>query len=358
MILLNKPVAPNLQRLNNYLERVHDTGWYTNFGPLHNELTEKLEEYLNVNNLLLVSNGTLAIQLAAKVLNVKQTITTPFSFVATSSSLLWQGIDLAYSDIERTSLNICPEELEKNWKSNDSYDSLLATHVYGNPCDVQRIDEIAKKYNKNIMYDAAHAFGVKVGNKSVLSFGDASTLSFHATKVFHTVEGGAVIFKDRNHFDEAKSLINFGIQNDGALGTPGINAKLNEYQAAVGLCLLESIDDIIYHRSNLFEIYRRELSDVIELPLWHRDANYNGAYMPILPSTEVERLKIGEQLKVNNIQFRRYFYPSLDKAYSELKSFNCPISNYIAENALCLPLHMYMTEEDVLKITATIKEIY
>ncbi|MCG9962568.1 MULTISPECIES: DegT/DnrJ/EryC1/StrS family aminotransferase [Shewanella] len=358
MILLNKPIAPNLQKLNSYLERVHDTGWYTNFGPLHNELTEKLEEYLGVSNLLLVSNGTLAIQLAAKVLNVKQTITTPFSFVATSSSLLWQGIDLAYSDIERSSLNICPEELEKNWKSNDSYDSLLATHVYGNPCDVQKIDEIAKKYSKKIMYDAAHAFGIKVGNKSVLSFGDASTLSFHATKVFHTVEGGAVIFKDRNHFDEAKSLINFGIQNDGTLGSPGINAKLNEYQAAVGLCLLESIDDIICHRSNLFEIYRKELSNVIELPFWHRDSNYNGAYMPILPSTEVERLKIGEQLKANNIQFRRYFYPSLDKAYLRVKSFNCPVSNYIAENALCLPLHMYMTKEDVLKITATIKEIY
>jgi dTDP-4-amino-4,6-dideoxygalactose transaminase len=176
--------------------------------------------------------------------------------------------------------------------------------------------------------------------------------------VFHTVEGGAVIFKSKNDFDEAKNLINFGIQGDGKLGTPGINEKLNEYQAAVGLCLLAEIDEILEHRAKLFELYRKELNDVIELPQWHEDANFNGAYMPILPESEACRLKIGEQLNANKIQFRRYFYPSLDKAYPKVKSFGCPVSNNVAENALCIPLHVYMTEMDVLRVTSTIKEIY
>lgn len=357
MILLNKPVAPNLIKLNSYLEKVNESGWYTNFGPMHQALTERLEDYLGVKNLLLVSNGTLAIQVAAKALNISKSLTTPFSFVATSSSLLWQGIDVAFSDINSDSLNVSTDKLEQVWENNPSYDSLLATHVYGNPCDVKKIDELAKKYNKKVIYDAAHAFGINISNDSVLNFGDASTLSFHATKVFHTVEGGAIVFKNKTDFDKAKNLINFGIQNDGTLGEPGINAKLNEYQAAVGLCLLDNIAEILEHRSKLFELYRKELKDVVAMPLWHEDANYNGAYMPICPESEKVRLKIGANLTVNNIQFRRYFYPSLDQAYSKVKSFGCPISNAVAENALCLPLHTYMTDTDVYKITSIIKEI-
>lgn len=358
MIFLNKPVAPNLVKLNSYLEKVNESGWYTNFGPMHQELTERLEDYLGVKNLLLVSNGTLAIQVAAKALNVSKSVTTPFSFVATSSSLLWQGMDVAFSDIDSVSLNISTEKLEQVWKDHSSYDSLLATHVYGNPCDVKKIDELAIKYNKKVIYDAAHAFAINVGSDSVLNYGDASTLSFHATKVFHTVEGGAIVFKNRADFDKAKKLINFGIQSDGSLGEPGINAKLNEYQAAVGLCLLDNINDVLEHRSTLFELYRKELMDVIDMPLWHENANYNGAYMPICPENETVRLKIGANLTVNNIQFRRYFYPSLEQAYPTVKSFGCPVSNAISENALCLPLHTYMTEADVYKVTSIIKEIF
>lgn len=355
MIFLNKPVAPDLVKLNRYLEKVNKSCWYTNFGPMHQALTERLEDYLGVKNLLLVSNGTLAIQVAAKALNVSKSITTPFSFVATSSSLLWQGIDVAFSDIDPSSLNISTDKLEQVWEEHPSYDSLLATHVYGNPCDVKKIDELAKKYNKKVIYDAAHAFGINVGGDSVLSFGEASTLSFHATKVFHTIEGGAIVFKNKVDFDKAKKLINFGIQNDGTLGEPGINAKLNEYQAAVGLCLLDNIDEILEHRSTLFELYRKELKDIIDMPLWHDNANYNGAYMPICPENETVRLKIGHNLSANDIQFRRYFYPSLDKAYPKIKNFGCEISNAIAENALCLPLHFYMSENDILKVCKAIK---
>ncbi|GAB1152041.1 MAG: DegT/DnrJ/EryC1/StrS family aminotransferase [Shewanella algae] len=357
MICLNKPLSPDFKKLNSYLKKINDSGWYTNFGPMHQELTSKLEDYLEVKNLLLVSNGTLAIQVAAKVLNISKPITTPFSFVATSSSLLWQGMDIAFSDIDASSLNLSTDKIEQIWKTNPSYDSLLATHVYGNPCNVEKIKYLAEKYNKKIIYDAAHAFAIKLGRKSVLNYGDASTLSFHATKVFHTIEGGGIVFKNRCDFEKAKELINFGIQGDGSLGEPGINAKLNEYQAAVGLCLLDNIDMIIEHRSNLFELYRKELKDVINMPLWHEDANYNGAYMPICPDSKSVREKICAGLTNNNVQFRRYFYPSLDQAYPKVKSFGCKISNAISENTLCLPLHAYMTEAEVYKITSIIKEV-
>lgn len=355
MILLNKPVVPKLVKLNSYLEKVNETGWYTNFGPMHQVLTERLEDYLGVKNLLLVSNGTLAIQVAAKAINVSKSVTTPFTFAATTSSLLWQGMDVAFSDINPRSLNIATDKLEQVWENEPSYDSLLATHVYGNPCDIKKIDELAIKYNKKVIYDAAHAFGVNVGSDSVLNFGDASTLSFHATKVFHTVEGGAIVFKNKADFDKAKDLINFGIRKDGTLGEPGINAKLNEYQAAVGLCILDDIDDILDHRSSLFDLYRKELRDVVEMPHWHDNANYNGAYMPICPENETVRLKIGDKLTENNVQFRRYFYPSLDQAYPKVKSFGCEVSNAIAENALCLPLHFYMSKNNILKICNIIK---
>lgn len=357
MIHLNKPIQPDLIKLHKYLEQVNNNGWYTNFGPMHQQLTERLEDYLGVKHLLLLSNGTFAIQVAAKVLNVSRTITTPFSFVATTSSLLWQGMDVAFSDIDPKSLNICCEKLEKVWCENPSYDSLLATHVYGNPCDVVRVEELAEKYNKKVIYDAAHAFGIKVKDRSVLSYGDASTLSFHATKVFHTIEGGAIVFKNKDDFDYAKSLINFGIKSDGSLGSAGINAKLNEYQCAVGLCLLDNIDEMLDHRSKLFELYMTELKDVIDMPMWHCDSNYNGAYMPICPIDASQRELISNHLTMNDIQFRRYFYPSLDDAYPNVKSFGCPVSNSASEKVICLPLHTYMSEAEVLVVTSKIKEI-
>ena len=193
MIALNKPLQPDLARLTGYLSQVNDRGWYTNFGPLHEKLTQRLESYLGVKNLLLVSNGTLAIQVACKALGVNSAITTPFSFVATTSSLLWQGIETAFSDIDAKSYNLCPKALDKALTEDNHYDGIVATHVYGNPCDVNAIEGVANKHNKKVIYDAAHAFGVKVTGESVLNFGDASTLSFHATKVFHTVEGLSLI---------------------------------------------------------------------------------------------------------------------------------------------------------------------
>ena len=356
MIALNKPLTPDMSKLNKYLDQVNERGWFTNFGPLHQLLTKRLEEYLGVENLLLVSNGTLAIQVACKTLNINSAITTPFSFVATTSSLLWQGIDTAFSDINPYSFNLCETKLDQALFNDNSYDGIIATHVYGNPCDVKGIGSVAKKYNKKIIYDAAHAFGVKVGKKSVLNFGDASTLSFHATKVFHTIEGGAIIFKDKAYFNKAKELINFGLKNDGTLGDPGINAKLNEYQCAVGLSLLDDIDTIIEHRSALFHTYTNSLKNIVELPEWHKEATFNGAYMAICIKDLQKQKSVIEALKFNKIQFRRYFSPSLDIAYSGVKSFGCPNSQSISANVICLPLHNSLTNEDVLTVCNVIKK--
>ncbi|MGO3643652.1 MAG: DegT/DnrJ/EryC1/StrS family aminotransferase [Pseudoalteromonas sp.] len=356
MIALNKPLIPNQTKLTAYLAQVNESGWYTNFGPLHEQLTKRLEAYLGVQNLLLVSNGTLAIQVACKALNINSAITTPFSFVATTSSLLWQGINTAFSDINSQSYNLCPKALVQTLNQNNQYDGIVATHVYGNPCDVKAIENIASKYNKKIIYDAAHAFGVKVGNKSVLNFGDASTLSFHATKVFHTVEGGAIVFKYKTDFEKAKQLINFGIQANGTLGEPGINAKLNEYQCAVGLTLLDEIDAVIEHRSKLFELYCNELKNIVVLPKWHSKASLNGAYMPLYLECPTMQNRVMKALTVQNIQSRRYFTPSLDVAYPQLKSFGCANSQKMSGGTICLPLHNYMKAADVLLVSQIIKE--
>ncbi|WP_412499853.1 DegT/DnrJ/EryC1/StrS family aminotransferase [Shewanella chilikensis] len=352
-IPLNKPVSPNLAKLTAYLEKVNESGWYTNFGPLHNELSKRLEQYLGVENLLLVSNGTLAIQIACKVLKVNKALTTPFSFVATSSSLLWQGIDIDYVDIDEKTLNLSPSKTLDKLNKDSSYDGIVATHVYGNPCDIDKFDALSNKYNIKIIYDGAHAFGVNYNNRSILSYGDATTLSFHATKVFHTVEGGAIVFKKREDYLEAKRLINFGINEDGMLGPAGINAKLNEYQCAVGLCLLDDIESIICKRIELFTCYLQELKEVVDIPKWQLNSSFNGAYMPIILKSYKEKELVKSALLNKGIQSRDYFYPSLNLVYKA--SVNMPISEDISERILCLPLHYYVGEKDIFYIGDVIK---
>ncbi|WP_032094872.1 MULTISPECIES: DegT/DnrJ/EryC1/StrS aminotransferase family protein [unclassified Alteromonas] len=352
-VLLNKPFSPCLKTLQGHLERVNSSGWYTNFGPLHEELTAKLESYLGVSNLLLVSNGTLAIQVAAKVLGVKKAVTTPFSFAATSTSLLWQGVDVSYSDIDAESLNICPTSLEATIAQGGNFDGIVATHVYGNPCDVRKLSSIGKSTNTKVIYDAAHAFGIKCLERSVLSYGDASTLSFHATKLFHTVEGGAIIFRDSADYLKAKELINFGIKSNGELTDAGINAKLNEYQCAVGLTVFEKIEQIVEHRSHLFSLYMKALGNFVGMPSWHSKSNYNGAYMPILLKDSAEKEKVKQTLIKNGIQCRDYFSPSLNTIYKP--DVEMPISESISKRVLCLPLHFYLTEAEVTYVCDTIK---
>ncbi|NQY63324.1 MAG: DegT/DnrJ/EryC1/StrS family aminotransferase [Alteromonadaceae bacterium] len=355
-INLNQPIKPDIKQLTKYLEQVNDSGWYTNFGPLHQKLTSRLEEYLGVKNLLLVSNGTLALQVAYKTLNVTDALTTPFSFVATASSLIWQGIETSFSDIDEKSYNLCPSKAADVLALHSEVNTVVATHVYGNPCDVIAFDELSKQHNIKIIYDAAHAFGIKVNGESVLNFGDASVLSFHATKIFHTVEGGAVVFKDKVNFDKAKEMINFGINHDQVILNVGINAKLNEYQAAVGLVNLDGMDNVLEHRSNLFHAYCKGLAEVVEIPYWHRQANVNGAYMPIKLKDNHQRERVRRVLNSANIQCRQYFSPSLDQIFVDSYSYSTENSHMISEGILCLPLHTYMTLEEVFVVIENVKK--
>ena len=356
MIALNSPLKPDLKKLHRYLEKINQRGWFTNFGPLHNELTEKLEEYLGVQNLLLVANGTIALQLAGRALGVDNIVTTPFSFVATAGAFRWQKDTLSFTDIERKSYNLCPDAANSAIKQYSSLNAILATHVYGNPCDVDQFETLSNKNNVRVIYDAAHTFGVKVSDKSVLNYGDASALSFHATKVFNTVEGGAVVFREKSHYDKARHMINFGIDPGNGIVETGINGKLSEYHAAVGLVNLERMDNVLEHRAALFELYRSGLKDIVELPEWHSKATLNGAYMPIKMRSSEKAKQLINKLADNNIQSRAYFSPALNSVFTDCVSYGTPNSDEVVDGILCLPLHIDMAKEDVITVIENIKK--
>ena len=355
MIALNSPLKPNLKKLQKYLEQINEKGWFTNFGSLHDELTARLEEYLGVQNLLLVSNGTLALQVAGKALGSQSLLSTPFSFVATISAFEWQKYEIAFADIVRDSYNLSPGAVKNAFEKGCMADTILATHVYGNPCDVESFEHISVQRNCKIIYDAAHAFGVKLGNKSALNYGDASVLSFHATKVFHTVEGGAIVFKKPEVFQKAKNMINFGIKPGHGVVSSGINAKFNEYQAAVGLVNLDEMDKVLEHRSKLFNLYRNELKDVVELPVWHSESNMNGAYMPIRLKDTNQLNKVKAALGEKNIESRHYFKPSLDTIYTDCHNYGSANSAEVSKSVLCLPMHVHMQVEDVNMVIQNLK---
>lgn len=357
MIALNNPIKPNLKKLTALLDKVHESGWYTNFGPLHNELTDKLEDYLGVKNLLLTNNGTSALQVAGRALGSDSILSTPFSFVATASAYLWQKDELAFADIDPQSLNLSPNAVKTAFMNGCKADTILATHVYGNPCDVFALDQLGQKYNCHVIYDAAHAFGVDVEKQSVLNYGSASTLSFHATKIFHTVEGGAIVFKDRQNFEKAKEIINFGIKYGNGVACVGINAKLNEYQAAVGLVNLDEIDNILEHRAELFYQYRKGLDSLVELPEWHPQSNVNGAYMPILLKNDKQLKIVSSKLAESGIQSRHYFSPSLDNIFADSRNYGTKNSIKASERVLCLPLHASLKIEDVENVISKVKDI-
>jgi len=355
MIALNSPIKPNLVKLQQYLQQINDSGWYTNFGPLHQELTAQLQDYLGVKHLLLVNNGTSALQVAARALATKSILSTPFSFIATVSAFTWQNTPVAFSDIDQQSYNLSVDAVRCAFEKGCIADTIVATHVYGNPCDVAAFDKINAERGTKVIYDAAHAFGIKLAGNSVLNYGDASILSFHATKVFHTVEGGAIIFKDKDKYEQAKNMVNFGLDGKQSATGLGLNAKLNEYQAAVGLVNLAEMDNILAHRAELFNAYRTGLNDVVEMPLWHVKANENGAYMPI-KLTDAKQLKIVSQsLTEHDIQSRHYFSPSLDQIYTDSISYGTTNSQKLASAILCLPLHAHMTMQDVAKVIAVVK---
>ncbi len=337
MIPVTKPYLPEIGRYISYIERCYENNQLTNNGPLAQELKARLEEYLGVQNLLLVANGTLALQIAYKVLGVSgKAITTPFTFVATSSSLKWEGIEPVYADIDAQSLDLSPEKVLE--AIDPEVTALVPVHVYGNPCDVEAFDQIAKEHDLKIIYDAAHAFGVRLNGKSILQWGDAATLSFHATKVFHTVEGGAIVFKKKEDYERACRLINFGYEG-GEVVDEGINAKMSEFHAAMGLSMLDEIETVLAKREGVHQRYYEALKDHFEMPVWKEGATRNYAYFPVLFPSEDVLLKTQERLNEAGIFPRRYFYPSLDALGHNQSDGENAISRDWASRVLCLPMY-------------------
>lgn len=355
MIPVNKPYLPAFEKYTKYLERVYDKAWLTNNGPLVQELKSRLEEYLGVKNLLLVANGTLAMQLAYKVFNLTgNAVTTPFTFIATSSSLAWEGIMPKFVDIDPKTYNLCPSKAAQ--AIDDKTTAIVPVHVYGNPCNVEAFEKIGREHKVKVIYDAAHAFGVKVNGSSVLNYGDASTLSFHATKVFHSVEGGAVIFKNDDDYERAVLMTNFGIDTKTMnIIDCGINTKMSEVHAAMGLAVLDDIELIMEKRVALFDLYKKQLAGEAQFPQWHINSTINGSYMPVTFESSIVSEMVLSSLMNNNIFARRYFSPSLNTLTEFGGSAACTNSECLASRTLCLPLYAGLEAEDVIKVANCIK---
>lgn len=347
MIPVTKPFLPPVEEYERYIREIWKRNWLTNNGPLVNELELKLKDHLEVNHLLFVTNGTIAIQLAIKALGLKgKIITTPFSYVATTSSLVWEGCEPIFVDIDPNTCNLDPSKIEDAITPDTS--AILATHVYGNPCDVDAIAEIASRRNLKVIYDGAHAFGVRYKNKSLLEYGDISTCSFHATKLYHTVEGGAVMTKDPELLKRMAYLRNFGHDGPERFAQLGINGKNSEFHAAMGLINLKYIHEIINKRKELSSYYDAFLKNFqAKKPAISRDATYNYAYYPLIFNDEKLLLKVADVLSQNWIYPRRYFYPSLENLPYVHKSDKCPVADSISRRALCIPLYETLTREEI-----------
>lgn len=351
-INVTKTYLPSVEKYKRYVNKIFKSGQITNNGELVQELENRLSEYLGVENLVLVSNGTLALQLAYKLLNLEgEVITTPFSFAATTSSLVWEGLSPVFVDIDKETLNIDTRRIEE--KINEKTSAIVPVHVFGNGCNVEEIKRIAKKHNLKIIYDAAHAFGVKYKEESILKYGDISTLSFHATKIFHSIEGGALVINDDELYKKAKKMINFGINENREIDCLGINAKMNEFQAAMGLCVLDDIDKIIECRKKVYGYYMNEVPKELQLQDHNENCTHNYAYFPVVFKSEEILLSAKDELNKNNIYPRRYFYPSLDNL-DYIDSETIKNSNDISKRILCLPMSDDLKKEDILKILSFI----
>tara|TARA_B100000401_G_scaffold407745_1_gene324150 strand:+ start:3673 stop:4809 length:1137 start_codon:yes stop_codon:yes gene_type:complete len=360
-IEVTRPYLPELEEFLPYLEKIWENKSLTNNGPFHTQLESALASYLDVPYVSLFSNGTLALVSALQALRISgEVITTPYSFVATSHSLLWNSIRPVFVDIEPHTLNINPEKIEAAITPQTT--AILPVHCYGNPCSVGEIKRIADINNLKIIYDAAHAFGVKDKTRSILNYGDISILSFHATKVFNTFEGGAIICHDRNMKRRIDNLKNFGFVDETTVEVAGINAKMSEFNAALGLLQLKHVDDAINKRKLIFEKYIDALSSIVGItyiPQIAAKSNYS--YFPILVNNSfaLNRDNLYKKLKTNGINARRYFYPLITdfpmyREHASARKDNLPVANTSANNVLCLPIYPELEKEDQEHIINTI----
>lgn len=360
-ITVTKSDLPPLEKYVEYLQEIWQSRWLTNRGKFVQLLEQKIAAYLKVRRVLTLSNGTLAIQLALRALNLKgEIITTPFTFAATTNVILWEGLKPVFADISPDTFNIDPEDVRR--KITPKTSAILAVHVYGNPCDVEELEEIAKEHNLKVIYDGAHAFGVEYKNRSVFEFGDITTLSFHATKVFHTIEGGAVICKDDAMYEKIQLLANHGIRSEEIVVMPGTNAKMNEFQAVMGLCNLEYLDEWIKKREMVYKRYKELLAG---LPVTYQKliaSRYNYIYMPVLFENLQVRDKVYDELMKNGIKGRKYFYPltvnfEYNKKHNLVKKYKLQHAKDVSDRVLCLPLYSTLSQSDVERIVGIVKDV-
>lgn len=362
-IYVTQPYLPELNEFIPYLEKIWDNKCLTNNGPFHQQLEEELSKYLGVKYISLFANGTIALVTALQALRITgEVITTPYSFVATAHSLLWNGIKPVFADISKKTLNLDPEKIEEVITPETT--AILPVHCYGNICDVEKIQEIANNYNLKVIYDAAHAFGVKDEGGSILRYGDLSILSFHATKVYNTFEGGAIISSDLKTKQYIDNLKNFGFVNETTVVASGINGKMSEVNAAFGLLQLKHIDKIILERKKIEEIYREELKNIKGLSFIQISENiyHNASYFPVFINSEyiIKRDELYDRLKQSGIYSRRYFYPLISdmQMYRKLSSASAEKLNnaqQISKSVLCLPIYPGLRLEDQKKIIEIIK---
>ncbi len=365
VITVTSPLLPDLDEFNELLKDIWNRKWITNNGHYHQELEKALCEYLKVPYISLFTNGTLPLITALQALRITgEVITTPYSFVATTHSLWWNGIKPVFVDIDPATGNIDPDKIEAAITPKTT--AIMPVHVYGKPCDVKRIQEIADKYGLKIIYDAAHAFGVEMNGESILTAGDMSTLSFHATKVYNTIEGGALVMHDEQTKKRIDYLKNFGFAGETEVVAPGINSKMDEMRSAYGLLNLRQVDKAIEARHQVAVKYREALRDVPGITFFDDmpDVKHNYSYFPIFVDAEqygMTRDELYFKMKEHGVLGRRYFYPLIStfSTYRGLESAtreNLPNAYRMADEVICLPMHHALSQEDINKTISIIKK--
>lgn len=363
-ILVTRSSMPSLEEFEEEIKDIWDTHWLTNMGSKHKRLESQLKEYLGVENISLMTNGHLSLELGIQAMNLTgEVITTPFTFASTTHAIVRNGLTPVFCDINPDDFTMDVTKLES--LITDRTSAIVPVHVYGNVCNVEEIERIAKKYDLKVIYDAAHTFGVKYKEKGIGSYGDASMFSFHATKVFNTIEGGAVCFKDEDIGKRLYKLKNFGIKNESVVDGVGSNAKMNEFQAAMGLCNLKHVDEEIQKRKKVVEQYRANFKDVpgIKISPIQKNVESNYAYFPIVIDEKtfgVSRNEVYEELKKYDIFARKYFYPltnTFDCFHGEYDVNDTPVALNISKRVLTLPLFADLSLDDVNKICKVILDI-
>lgn len=362
-ILVIKSTLPSFEQYTEKIKSIWQTNWLTNNGPLHNNLEDALSKYLKAENLTLFTNGHLALDCAIKALDLKgEVITTPFTFVSTTHAISMNNLKPVFCDIKMSDYTIDEDKIESLINENTS--AIVPVHVYGHPCNVEKIEKIAKKYNLRVIYDAAHAFGIEIDGRPISSFGDMSMFSFHATKVFNTIEGGAVAYRNSEYKNKLNLAKNFGIEGPERISCIALNAKMSEFHAAMGLVNLENIEKSISDRKQAYSIYRSKLNKISGLIFTNIAENikYNYSYMPILIDEKAfgkTRDELFDRLAEYNVFTRKYFYPLITNTlpYADC---NADVANarYVSERILCLPIYSDMEASVVEKICDIIIEIH